>query len=228
MVLLGALLCLILACHRAGDYLRGEIRADREASGAVRQKKTLVILDPGHGGRDPGKVAVNGAEEKDINLQIALLIRDCLEERGTEVIMTRTDDTRLEDTQVGDLKRRVRLMNAENPVLAVSIHQNSYHEKSVRGAQVFYYTDSEEGKTAAACLQKALAELDPDNTKQIKENNTYYLLKKTEVPVVIAECGFLSNPEDAQKLVTEEYQKAVADAVAEGISEYVYGENGDV
>lgn len=220
-LLIGVLLCLIFACHRAGDYLRQGIWAGREASGTVTREENLVVLDAGHGGKDPGKVAVNGAEEKDINLKIALFAKEYLEAEGVEVVMTRTEDERLADTQAGDLKKRVSLMNSENPVLAVSIHQNSYHEEEVRGAQVFYYTESKEGEAAAACLQKALAELDPDHTKQIKANNTYYLLKKTEVPVVIAECGFLSNPEDARKLVTEEYQRETAEAVAKGVLQYI-------
>ena len=135
--------------------------------------------------------------------------------------MVREKDEELGKSKVEDLKYRVKIMNEVSPILAVSIHQNSYHEESVRGAQVFYYADSEEGKAAAECLQKALAELDSDNTKQIKANNTYYLLKKTEVPVVIAECGFLSNSEEARKLVTEEYQRATAGAVAEGVLQYI-------
>lgn len=220
-LLIGVLLCLVFACHRAGEYLRQGIWVGREASGTVEREENLVVLDAGHGGEDPGKVAINGAEEKDINLQIALFTKEYLEAEGVEVVMTRTEDERLADTQAGDLKKRVSLMNSENPVLAVSVHQNSYHEEEVRGAQVFYYTDSKEGEAAAACLQTALAELDPDNTKQIKANNTYYLLKKTEVPVVIAECGFLSNSEDAQKLVTEEYQRATAEAVARGVLQYI-------
>ena len=215
------LLCLILVCQKAGEYLRRGIHEGRETAGAVSRNEDLVVLDAGHGGEDPGKVGLNGAEEKDINLNIALLVKEYLEEAEVEVVMTRTEDERLADTQAGDLKERVSLMNGQNPILAVSIHQNSYHEQEVRGAQVFYYTDSAEGEEAAKCLRRALAELDPDNTKQIKANNTYYLLKKTEVPVVIAECGFLSNSEDAQKLVTEEYQQELARALTDGILEYI-------
>lgn len=215
------LLCLILVCQKAGEYLIRGIHEGRETAGAVSRNEDLVVLDAGHGGEDPGKVGLNGAEEKDINLNIALLVKEYLEEAEVEVVMTRTEDERLADTQAGDLKERVGLMNGQNPILAVSIHQNSYHEREVRGAQVFYYTDSAEGEEAAECLRRALAELDPDNTKQIKANNTYYLLKKTEVPVVIAECGFLSNSEDAQKLVAEEYQQELARALTDGILEYI-------
>ena len=135
--------------------------------------------------------------------------------------MTRTEDERLAETQVEDLKARVSLMNEEKPALVVSIHQNSYHEESVHGAQVFYYADSTESERAAGIIQEALKEIDPDNTKAAKPNRTYYILKKTEVPVVIAECGFLSNYEEAEKLADEEYRQKLAEAVAKGILEYI-------
>ena len=86
---------------------------------------------------------------------------------------------------------------------------------------VFYYQTSTEGEKAAGIIQDALQKVNPDNTKKIKANNTYYILKKTEVPTVIVECGFLSNYKEAQKLVTEDYQKSVAEAVSEGILSYI-------
>ena len=115
-------------------------------------------------------------------------------------------------------------MNKEKPDLVISIHQNSYHEESVSGAQVFYYTDSKQSERAAGFIQEALKEIDPQNTKKAKGNNTYYILKKTEVPVVIAECGFLSNYEEAEKLADEEYQQKLAEAVAKGVVQYLEGE----
>lgn len=211
----------IAVCRKAGDGLVEWIDSDRAVSAAVQRNENLVVVDPGHGGPDPGKVGVNGAEEKDINLKIALNIKSYLEKENIEVFMTRTSDERLSDTQVGDLKERVRLMNEKNPVLAVSIHQNSYQDESVRGAQVFYYTDSRDGEEAAGYIQKALSALDPESAKERKANNTYYLLKKTEVLVVIAECGFLSNYEEAEKLSEEAYQEEVAAAVSDGILEYI-------
>ena len=135
--------------------------------------------------------------------------------------MTRTEDERLAENQVEDLKARTALVNKEKPDLVVSIHQNSYHEESVSGAQVFYYTDSEQSKRAAELIQEALQEMDPENTKQAKGNNTYYILKKTEVPVVITECGFLSNYEEADKLADGEYQQELAEAVVKGILRYL-------
>ena len=147
-------------------------------------------MDAGHGGPDGGKTGVNGKLEKELNLIIAEKVKKLLEEEGIAVIMTREEDGWLAETRIGDLKERVRIMNESKADLAVSIHQNSYHEESVFGAQVFYYTTSGEGKAAAEILQNELLEIDPENKKREKANNTYYILKKTEVPTVIVECGF--------------------------------------
>lgn len=215
------LIILVVLCYTAGEYLRQKIQESRETVGDIQRNENMVVIDAGHGGKDPGKIAVNESLEKEINLEIALKIKKNLEKENIEVVMTRTTDERLSDTQVGDLKERVKLINEQNPVLAVSIHQNSYQDESVKGPQVFYYTDSKEGEAAAGFIQKALMEMDEENTKQIKANRTYYLLKNTEVPVVIAECGFLSNYEEAEKLVSQEYQETVAAAITEGILAYM-------
>ena len=109
----------------------------------------------------------------------------------------------------------------------VSIHQNSYSDPGVKGAQVFYYEDSVEGKRLAECLQNALIEqVDPENHRQAKGNTTYYLLKRTDAPLVICECGFLSNPEEAELLTEKEYQEKVTDAVVSGVLEYLNASGG--
>ena len=137
--------------------------------------------------------------------------------------MTRTRDERLAENQVEDLKARVALMNEAEPALVVSVHQTSYHEEGFTGAQVCYYTDSAESERAAGVRQGALKEIDPENTKTAKGNRTYYILKKTDVPVVIAECGFLSNYEEAERLADEEYQQELAEAITKGILQYING-----
>lgn len=220
---IAALLGLVVLCHAGGVFLQEKIIGGKEVAGKVNKETggEVVVIDPGHGGMDGGKVGANGAEEKDVNLKISLKIKKLLEKEGVQVIMTRTDDERLADNQVEDLKARVDIMNKSNPELVVSIHQNSYHEEDVRGAQVFYYGDSKEGEDAAVIIQEALKEADTENTKKAKANNTYYILKKTKVPVVIAECGFLSNYEEAQKLADEAYQQELAAAVAKGIFQYM-------
>ena len=192
------------------------------SSSKIEQNKIQVVIDPGHGDSDPGKIGINGALEKEINLKIAREIKKLLEEQEIEVLMTREDDKSLakeSDTnkKVQDMKARVQLMNESKADLIISIHQNSYTDESVHGAQVFYYTHSENGKTYAEIMQKALLEVDPENTRQAKADDTYYILKRTSSPTIIVECGFLSNPEEAEQLNTEEYQKKLAKAITQGI-----------
>lgn len=184
-------------------------------------------LPPPHGGDDPGKVGINGANEKDVNLEIARLVKQFLEENDIEVVMTRESDEGLYDVnasnkKVQDMKRRIELIEEVKPMVTVSIHQNSYPEEYVHGAQVFYYTGSVQGELLAECIQKQLvAKVDSENNRRIKANDSYYLLKKTDVPIVIVECGFLSNSAEAQKLCTQEYQERVAWAIHIGILQYL-------
>lgn len=191
-------------------------------SDKVEKKEYTVVLDAGHGSSDSGKVGINGVLEKDINLSISKKTKKYLEKKGICVIMTRNKDESLAEGENGnrkvqDMKARVKRINDTKPDLAVSIHQNSYHEESIHGAQVFYYEHSESGEKDARILQEALLAMDPDNTRQVKANTTYYLLKRTEVPILIVECGFLSNQEEAEKLASEDYQKEIAKAIANGI-----------
>ena len=213
------LVLLLLAV--AGLFMLSKNLERYVSSDKVQIKENTVIIDPGHGASDPGKVGVNDALEKDVNLEISKKSKKLLEKKGIEIIMTREEDESPagagENSKVSDMKARVEMINSLQPELVVSIHQNSYHEAGIHGAQVFYYSHSEEGEAAAAKMQQALLACDPDNRRQPKANDTYYLLKKTKVPTIIVECGFLSNPEEAGKLVTETYQEAVADAVAAGI-----------
>ena len=186
-----------------------------------------IVIDPGHGGFDPGKMGINQVPEKEVNLAIAKLLRENLEACGVRVVMTREEDAALcdqgaDNAKVRDMKRRIEIIEEAKPIAAVSIHQNSYPEEYVKGAQVFYYVDSKDGMELAQALQKRLIqELDPENGRQVKDNNSYYLLKKTSVPLVIAECGFLSNREEAEKLCTPEYQEDVAWALYLGIMDYL-------
>ena len=196
--------------------------------GAEKDKERIcVVVDAGHGGDDPGKVGINGVNEKDVNLQIAELVKVFLEANDIEVIMTRESDEGLYDAdasnkKVQDMKRRIALIEESEPALTVSIHQNSYPEEYVHGAQVFYYTGSTQGQLLASAVQRQLVQkADPENKRQVKANDSYYLLKKTGVPIVIVECGFLSNSAEAEKLCTTEYQQRVAWAIHMGILEYL-------
>ena len=192
------------------------------SSGNVVAAGKVIVIDSGHGGDDPGKIGINQAKEKDVNLKIAKKVKKRLKKEGWKVVMTREEDVMLGDAEKGnrkihDMKARVELINKTMPAMAVSIHQNSYQEAEIHGAQVFYYSHSQDGKRMAETIQRALLMADEENTRQAKANDTYYLLKRTEVPTIIVECGFLSNPQEAEKLTEDGYQKKLAQAITSGI-----------
>jgi len=207
----------------------GKETASYVGSASIKIQQPCVVIDAGHGGEDPGKVGINGALEKDINLQIALLVKQYLEQNDIRVVMTREDENSLNDAnasnkKVQDMKRRIALIEEAAPLLTVSIHQNSYPEEYVHGAQVFYYEGSTQGKQLAEVIQNQFVKrVDPENKRQIKANDSYYLLKKTQTPIVIVESGFLSNQAEAEKLCTREYQERTAWAIHMGILQYLNG-----
>lgn len=202
----------------------------RETVGNAMQQELegpCVVIDAGHGGDDPGKIGINGAKEKDVNLSIARRVKAYLEKEDIRVIMTRETEDGLYDAdashkKVQDMKRRIAIIEETAPDLTVSIHQNSYPEEYVHGAQVFYYEGSVEGQELADKIQKRLIEgADPGNKRQIKANSSYYLLKKTKIPIVIVECGFLSNRTEAEALCSDEYQDRIAWEITLGILQYL-------
>ena len=228
------LLSMFLTAGRAGSYVSSvrvqtygdSVQKGSQNSGSswveeqdekgVREKdrkmvKYCVVVDAGHGGSDPGKVGINQALEKDVKLQIA----EKLKADGGLY------DENVSNKKVQDMKRRIAIIEEADPVLVVSIHQNSYQQESVKGAQVFYYATSERSRMLAYMIQKEFQVLQPDNRRLEKGNDSYYLLKKTAKPIVIAECGFLSNAEEAEKLVTQEYQERVAWRIHMGIMKYI-------
>lgn len=194
---------------------------------AGKKKDITVVVDPGHGGIDPGKVGINGSYEKDVNLAIGKYLKGILEKKKCQVIMTReTDEGLYEETdsnkKVADLRRRVEMMNAPEVDVIVSIHQNSYTGENSKGAQVFYQRTSSQGEQMAKVIQAQLiSSLGTWNHRQAKANDSYFLLKKSTKPAVIVECGFLSNSEEAAKLCDESYQQQVAWAIAQGTLTYL-------
>ncbi len=185
-----------------------------------------IVIDIGHGGIDPGKVGINNALEKDINLAIGLYVNEYLTASGYQVLLTRETDISLADPdasnqKLSDLKNRIAKINQAGPCAVVSIHQNSYPREDIRGAQVFH-SSSPESEYLASCVQSQLKRvLDPDNTRTIKDNSDYYLFRHTTCPIIIVECGFLSNYEEAGLLITENYQQKVAWAIHMGIVQFL-------
>ena len=214
-------------CLLAAAFILAKQGAVLVQSEKAAREKICIVVDAGHGGSDPGKVGINGALEKDINLSIALKLKDLLEQREISVVLTRDSDAGLSpadatNKKAADMQKRCQIIADANPAFTVSIHQNSYPEEYVHGAQVFYYNGSSGGQKLAELLQKQLTkDLDPENHRQIKANESYYLLKKTKGTIVIVECGFLSNAAEAEKLCTETYQDRVAWSIHKGILQYI-------
>lgn len=192
-------------------------------------KEKVIVIDAGHGGADPGMVGIGGLEEKGINLAVSMKLKESLENQGFTVVMTRTEDQGLyqegtRNKKVQDMQKRIEIMEKAKPLLAVSIHQNSYTEESVKGPQVFYYESSAEGQKLAVSIQNALnTELSVERPRKEKGNTSYFLLKKSPCVLNIVECGFLTNKKEAALLQTEEYQQKIVEAVTKGIVQYVEG-----
>ena len=212
--------CLLLLCFYC-------LSREAAAVSARMSQKKVIVVDCGHGGIDPGMIGIDGLKEKEFNLAIGMKLKKALEDYGYQVVMTRETDTGLydEDSQnkkAQDMQKRILLIQKVDPVLTVSIHQNSYEDSAVKGPQVFYYRDSAQGEALAKKIQEKLNEnLEVERPREIKGNTTYYLLKRSPGVLNIVECGFLTNPEEAASLSSEEYQEKVAQAIADGVKEYI-------
>ncbi|MDF2613261.1 MAG: cell wall hydrolase/autolysin [Clostridia bacterium] len=216
------LIVVLVSIISIASYLK-YARAAVETLGLSTASK-VIIIDPGHGGFDPGKKGINGENEKDINLKVALKLRDYLEQSGAIVVMTRTTDDDADGMDGVKHKRKdmaERKKIADGGELLISIHQNSFTQPSVKGAQTFYNEKSEEGKLLADLIQKTITEYaDKENRRKAKSNNNYYVLKATNIPAVIVECGFLTNPEEEKKLNTDDYQNTMAWSIYLGVVKY--------
>lgn len=213
-----ALLALVLL---SVSILQWQVRP--ALSQTVSRKKLIVVIDPGHGGYDPGKIGITGEIEKDLNLQIALLTKKFLEANDCIVYLTRTEDISLKDAnasnqKVSDLKNRLQLILDTKADIFISIHQNSFTSPKEHGAQVFYQEGSKEGELLATILQDTLVrELDSSNRRVCKSSDNYYLLTHASCTALIIECGFLSNPKEALLLKDPTYQKKLAYAISLGV-----------
>ncbi|HIY03707.1 MAG TPA: N-acetylmuramoyl-L-alanine amidase [Candidatus Anaerotignum merdipullorum] len=180
-----------------------------------------IVLDAGHGGWDPGKTGSAGRDEQELNLAIVQKLQAYLEQGGARVYVTRADDKALGENKQEDMRVRKEISNGSGADLLISVHQNAFPSSSAKGAQVFYHTNSTEGKALAECIQESLRQrTDTENTRQVKANGDYYILRTTEIPAALVECGFLSNAEEERKLNEEEYQERMAWGIYCGILAY--------
>ncbi|MCL1883423.1 MAG: N-acetylmuramoyl-L-alanine amidase [Defluviitaleaceae bacterium] len=192
---------------------------------AMPLARKVIVLDAGHGGWDPGMVQ-GKTEEKHINLSIANKLQTFLEQGGATVIITRVDDSELSKRKSGDMQARRLIANTSHADIFVSIHQNSFSNSGVHGAQAFYFNESDNSQKLATSIQNRLREfVDPSNKFKPKANDNYYVLKQTLMPAVLVECGFLTNYNERQKLLTEEYQEKIAWGIYLGIVDYFHSDN---
>lgn len=195
------------------------------------EDSVCIVIDPGHGGEDGGAVSDDGVVEKEINLAISTYLKEYYELSGFEVLMTRDDDTpmgdlslpTLKERKTSDMNARLDLFNSKDVDLVISIHQNKFTESQYSGAQVFYSPNDERSGELAEYLRKSIVGfLQPENERELKKASTnIFLLNNCYNPSVLVECGFLSNYEETQLLITPEYQQQMAFSIYCGTLDYL-------
>ena len=192
--------------------------------------KTIVI-DAGHGKPDEGAESSNGTTEAETNLKIALKIQNLLEQSGSTVILTRSDENAIYDIdsktlkqkKISDIHNRVKIGNESQADIFVSIHLNKIPEQQYYGWQCFYKEGNEDGKKLAELIQSNLNEsMQKENNRVAMKIDNIYIIKKVEIPTTIVECGFLSNPEEEKQLLDDNYQNKLAWGIYNGIIDYFY------
>ena len=195
---------------------------------AFSQSGMTVVVDAGHGGVDGGVTGIaTGAKESDINLAIARLLKVELEELGFEVELTRKTESGLYGTTAKgfkkrDMQKRKEIIQDIKPALVISLHQNFFSSRAYRGGQVFYGEENVGGKAFAAAVQQKLNALyKGENAKpRTEKTGDFFILKCCDSPSVLVECGFLSNALDEKLLVSDGWQKRLAQAIAAGTLAY--------
>ena len=181
----------------------------------VKRNKYSVVIDPGHGGPDSGAVGINGLKETDVVLDVSRIVTKLLLEKGVSVKMTRNKEIDL------DLSPRVALANKSNSDIFVSIHANASRGKKryINGIETFYYSGWR-GRLLAEKIQKELLKVSPGSPDRGVRRGRYYVIKKTNMPAVLAEIGFVTGRLDARRLEKKIHRRRVAYAIAKGILEY--------
>lgn len=194
--------------------------------GYMPKGECTVVIDAGHGGIDGGCVGkMTGVYESELNLTFAQNLAKQLENMGVSVRLTRSDGNGLYDPsqknlKKSDMKRRKEIIEESNPTLVVSLHMNSFPLSSCSGAQTFFKKGSEEGEKFATCVQQELG-VQIEGAKKTAKVGDYYIVNCTDIPAVLVECGFLSNPQEEALLQTKAYQTKLCYAIACGIVKYL-------
>ena len=213
------------------SYLKSEKEISIVAAGNAQNANFNIVLDAGHGGEDGGASSKDGILEKDINLSIALKLNEMFKSAGFKVVMTRDEDKSIYDDnakttrqkKVSDIKNRVNIINSDPTNILISIHQNKFPESKYHGSQIFFSSNLPESRKLAESIKQSITDsLQPENKRECKPaQKEIYILNKAQVPAVIVECGFLSNEEEAKKLVDDSYQQQIAKCIYDGFINYI-------
>ncbi|WP_163580904.1 N-acetylmuramoyl-L-alanine amidase family protein [Gracilibacillus saliphilus] len=180
-----------------------------------KEEKYKVVIDPGHGGEDPGAIGASGSYEKDFTLSLAKKISILLEdEPKLEVHMTREEDVFLS----AETRERPKFANELDADLYISLHANTFTDPSVSGTESFYYHKN--SKRLANIIHRHVSETTGFRNRGVKKEN-YFVLKDTTMPAVLLEIGYITNPEEEQTMLTDDFQQSLAEAIKNGINEYL-------
>jgi N-acetylmuramoyl-L-alanine amidase len=191
----------------------------------------VIVIDPGHGGIDPGAVGYNDIKEKDIVLNVSKQLQSLLSHAGAKVYMTRESDIDLSISESGslltrkreDLKNRVELANKNKADLYLSIHVNAFPSSQWYGAQTFYQRNQPESKKLAQAVQSELINI-MGNTTRVAKPEDFFTTRNTKMAAVIIELGFISNPKEARLLTQKNYQRKLTNAIYRGVVKYYSGQ----
>lgn len=190
-----------------------------------------VVIDAGHGKPDEGAQSSRGTTEAETNLKIALKLQNLLEQSGSSVILTRSDENAIYDLdaktlkqkKISDIHNRVKIGNESSADIFVSIHLNKIPQQQYDGWQTFYNAQNQDGQKLAVAIQNNLNKaIQKENNRVAKSIDNIYIVKHVEIPTTIVECGFLSNPDEEKKLLEDEYQNRLAWGIYNGIIDYFY------
>lgn len=198
---------------------------------ALPVSNKTIVIDAGHGVPDEGAQSSNGTTEAQTNLKIALKVQNLLEQSGTTVILTRSDENAIYDLdsktlrekKISDIHNRVKIGNESSADLFVSIHLNKIPQQQYYGWQCFYKSGDDKSTKLAKSIQENLNEaIQKENKRVAMKIENIYIVKHVEIPISVVECGFLSNPEEEKQLLTDEYQDRLAWGIYNGIIDYFY------
>ena len=186
----------------------------------------IIVLDPGHGGSDPGAIGPTGLQEKQVTLPIAEYLKSILEAKGAKVILTRTTDVDVygpHASGVDELQARVNVANGNQADAFISIHINSFSNPNVGGIATYYFDGSDQSKKLASSVQEQIAEHNGFNGDRGIQPGNLYVLRHSLMPSILVELGFISNPKEEGHLKESETQKDFANELAKGLELYFGG-----